>query len=99
MIPPIKKWRRMLNNNDTTNLLVEMSEWLMDWANEKRLPPATRTSIRKYICKFQGIALIHNAHGSIPMEVYEFRYKTMEGFLYLVRDLDKELFTIFNGCL
>ena len=103
IIPPaakLAKWRKMRDDNQTTETLVDMARWLLHkLADGPRPREALRDCASKFLDIFAAIQAIHHAEGDIPYCVYQYRYDTLSAFLALVSNVSPELYVAFRGCL
>ena len=95
----ITVWLDGVARNDTSGNLATMSMWLSNALTINAAGAVMRETAHRYALIFQAIKDIHEAIGSIPMEVYNFRYRMMSEWLEWVKLLDPELHRIFNSCL
>lgn len=95
----VRRWRDGIDRNDTSGNLASMSMWLSNAVTIVDQGETTREAAHRYALIFKGIADIHEAYGSIPKELYDFRYKIMSEWLEWVRQIDQEVWRVFNSCL
>ena len=96
----LQKWRRMRDDNLTTEELVDMARWLLRELH-KRPRPSDALSERcgKYLNVFLAIQSIHLAEGCIPYRVYQYRYDTMNDFVGFAGSVSAGLYNALHGCL
>lgn len=105
----IRAWRTMRENNDTTDELVEMAQWLKHEIGERIRPakfPARPNpgegiynACANILECFAAIRAIHHAEGSLPYRVYQYRYDLMARFLALAGKVSPDLEAALTGCL
>ena len=96
----IEQWRKARDDNDATGNLARMSQWLADvMRHEKGIPQPTKNKADSYAAAFKGVKMIHDAEGSIPIEIYAYRGIAMRGFLLFVESKDPDLRRLFESCL
>lgn len=96
----IEQWKRGRDLfNDAGGNLASMSAWLASVVKSHGMAQAAKDHARQFADVFAGIEAIHLAYGSIPDEIYKFRYRMMSDFLTWVKLIDPELHRIFNSCL
>lgn len=103
IIPPaakLAKWRKMRDDNQATEELVDMARWLLHkLADGPRPREALRDHASKFLDIFAAIQVIHHAEGSLPYHVYVYRYDTLSAFLAFASGVAPELYAALNGCL
>lgn len=96
----LAKWRKMRDDNMTTEELVDMARWLLHkLADGPRPREALNARASKFLDIFAAVQAIHHAEGSLPYRVYQYRYDTMSAFLALASSVSPELYVALNGCL
>lgn len=96
----LAKWRKMRDDNQATEELVDMARWLLHkLADDPRPREALSARVSKFLDIFAAIQAIHHAEGSLPYRVYQYRYDTMSAFVGFAAEIESSLHNTLNGCL
>lgn len=96
----IRAWRKMRDDNATTEELVDMARWLLHkLADGPRPCEAMSARAAKFLDIFAAIQVIHHTEGTLPYRVYQYRYDTMSAFVGFAGSVSAGLYNTLNGCL
>ena len=96
----IGKWRKMRDDNMTTEELEDMARWLLREIDKRpQLSDALSDRCGTLLNVFSAVRTIHNAEGAIPQEVRQYRYNKMGELLRLAMEISSDLSWTLNGCL
>ena len=99
-LPPkvVSGWCDLRESNAISEELAIMSQWLLK-ATIAHHTLATVDKAGDFASIFTAIFMIHQAEGSIPKHIYQYRYEKMSEFLEFARGVNPQWGSIMESCL